>query len=100
MRIKDFNLTCKGFFNKRKADDIRFGKVAFYIAAIHQNLSGKPIYMSRFLSEWVGEKPKALTKDEIKDRSSRMMERVRIKNKILEEKEKVKKLAKRTKNSN
>lgn len=104
MDLDDFHLMQKGFFNKRKADDINFGKVAFYIAAIHQNgLAGKPIQMGKFISDWLGEKSQAMNKEDLKERSERIMKRVREMQKIEDEKIKlglIKKRGKRTKNSN
>ena len=91
MELEDFFLMQKGFFNKRKSESMDFAKVAFYIAAIHQNIAGKTLTGRAFISEWFGEKPKPMNKDELKDRSKEMMERVRFTNKILEEKEKVRK---------
>lgn len=91
MELEDFFLMQKGFFNKRKSDDMSFAKVAFYIAAIHQNIAGKPLAGKQFIADWFGEKPKQVSKEELKDRSKNMMERVRLTNKLLEEKEKIRK---------
>lgn len=102
MDMDDFGIMLKGFFDKRKRDELSFARVAFYIAAIHQNIAGKAIYMSKFLGEWFGEKETKLSKDELKERSKEMMKRVRLKAQILEEKTKnvkkpvKKKLGKRT----
>lgn len=91
MDLDDFSLMQKGYFDKRKDDSLNFGRVAFYIAAIHQNgLAGKPIDMKKFISDWAGEKHRQVSKEDLKERSKNIMERVRIKNKILEEKKKVK----------
>lgn len=99
MELDDFFLMQKGFFNKRKADSMDLAKIGFYIAAIHQNgLAGKPLNSKTFYKEWFGEfdsNPK--TKEELRERSKKMMERVRLQNKILEEKEKVKKQIKNAK---
>lgn len=103
MELEDFFFMQKGFFAKRKNDDLSFAKVAFYIAAIHQNIAGKTLSGKTFISEWFGEKPKPLNKEDLTDRSKKMMERVRLTNKIIEEKEKIKKQiknAERIKNSN
>lgn len=103
MELEDFFLMQKGFFNKRKNDDLSFAKVAFYIAAIHQNVAGKTLSGKQFISEWFGEKPKPVSKEQLKSKSKDMMERVRLTNKLIEEKEKIKKLiknAERVKNSN
>ena len=91
MKIKDFNLTAKGYFARRKSDDMSFAKVAFYIAAIHQNIAGKPLTGKQFINEWFGEKVQSLSTEEKKKRSEEMMKRVRLTNKILEEKQKLKK---------
>ena len=111
MELDDFFLMQKGFFNKRKDDSLQFAKVGFYIAAIHQNgLAGKSLSGKTFYQEWFGDvegssKPK--TKEELSERSKKMMERVKYTTKLLDEKEKLKsdkntklKNAKRAKNSN
>lgn len=103
MEPHEFNLMCRGFFDKRKSDDLSFAKVAFYIAAIHQNIAGKPLTGKQFMSDWFGEKPKQVSKEQLKSRSKEMMERVRLTNKLIEEKEKVHKQiknAERIKNIN
>jgi len=91
MEMEDFFLMQKGFFNKRKNDDMSFAKVAFYIAAIHQNIAGKPLVGKTFIAEWFGEKTKPIDKEELRNRSREVMRRVMLKNKLLEEKEKVRK---------
>jgi hypothetical protein len=88
MEITDFFLMCDGFFEKRKSDDISFAKVAFYIAAIHQNIAGKPLYGKKFIAEWFGEKEKQMTQEELNKQSIEIMKRVEVTNKILEEREK------------
>jgi len=88
MELEDFFLMQKGFFNRRKNDDMSFAKVAFYIAAIHQNLAGKPLHGKQFVSQWFGEKEKQMTQEELNKQSIEIMKRVEITNKILEEREK------------
>lgn len=101
MELEDFFLMQKGFFNKRKNDDLSFAKVAFYIAAIHQNIAGKTLSGKTFISEWFGEKKKVVNKEDSKNRSKEIMERVKLTNKLIEEKEKFKRInAERIKNSN
>lgn len=89
MEIDDFLLMQKGFFDKRKSDDLSFAKVAFYIAAIHQNIAGKPLFGSRFISEWYGEKPKELTEAERKTRSENILKQLNMMQKIQDEKDKL-----------
>lgn len=101
MELEDFLLMQRGFFNKRKDDSLQFAKVGFYIAAIHQNgLAGKTLNSKTFFAEWFGEASKPMSKEDLKERSARIMKMVKHTNKILEEKEKIKKSAKRIKNSN
>lgn len=101
MELDDFFLMQKGFFNKRKADDMRFAKVAFYIAAIHQNgLAGKPLFSNKFFAEWFGEKPKAVTKEELAERSKAIMDKLAVMQKIQDEKDKLKKNARAAQNNN
>jgi hypothetical protein len=88
MELSDFSLMCKGFFARRKSDDMSFAKVAFYIAAIHQNIAGKPLHGKQFIMEWFGEKPKQLTQDELKERSVSIMKRLELMQKIEDERRK------------
>ena len=88
MELEDFFLMQKGFFNRRKSDDMSFAKVAFYIAAIHQNIAGKPLHGKQFIMEWFGEKEKQMSQEDLKKRSEEIMKRVELTNKILAEKEK------------
>ena len=87
MELEDFFLMQKGFFNRRKNDDMSFAKVAFYIAAIHQNIAGKPLHGKKFITEWFGEKEKQMTQEELNKQSIEIMKRIEITNKILEERE-------------
>ena len=91
MELEDFFLMQKGFFNKRKNDDMSFAKVAFYIAAIHQNIAGKPLHGSRFIAEWFGEKEKQMTPEELAERSKKIMAKLDVMQKIEDEKRKLKK---------
>jgi hypothetical protein len=94
MELEDFFLMQKGFFNKRKSESMDFAKVAFYIAAIHQNIAGKPLHGSRFIAEWFGEKERVMTQEQLDERSKAIMARVELTNKIEEERRKIKKQAK------
>jgi hypothetical protein len=88
MELEDFFLMQKGFFNRRKNDDMSFAKVAFYIAAIHQNIAGKPLFGKRFIAEWFGEKEKQMTQEQLNERSKQIMERLEMMQKIDDEKQK------------
>lgn len=99
MEMEDFFLMQKGFFAMRKADDVRFGKVAFYIAAIHQNIAGKPLFGAKFLAEWLGEKPKEPTKEERDERGRKIKAQLDLMQKIQDEKDKLKN-ARTVKNNN
>jgi len=98
MELEDFFLMQKGFFNKRKVDDLSFAKVAFYIAAIHQNIAGKPIYGKKFIAEWFGEKEKQMSKEDLAKRSEVIMKKLELMQKIDDEKKKIN--GRRTENSN
>lgn len=91
MELEDFFLMQKGFFNRRKNDDMSFAKVAFYIAAIHQNIAGKPLHGNRFIAEWFGEKEKQMTQEELDKRSLAVMAQLELAEKIRAEKKKLKK---------
>lgn len=92
MELEDFFLMQKGFSNKLRAEEMRFAKVAFHIAAIHQNgLAGKPIHGDKFWKDWIGEKTKPMTQEQLDERSKSIMERVKITDKILEERERIRK---------
>jgi hypothetical protein len=88
MDLGDFMLMQKGFFARRKSDDLSFAKVAFYIAAIHQNIAGKPLHGKQFIMEWFGEKPQGLTKEELTERSRVVRQKLELMQKIEDEKRK------------
>ena len=97
MELEDFFLMQKGFFDKRKADEIRFAKVAFYVNAIGENLAGKPAHGEKFIRDWLGEKPKQTTQEDLNARSKRISEMIAFREQIKAEK---KKNARAVKNNN
>ncbi len=97
MELEDFFLMQKGFFNKRKSESMDFAKVAFHIAAIYQGLAGKPLYGNRFMAEWFGEKEKQMTQEELDKRSIAIMKQLELREKIEEEKRKLKREARNDK---
>lgn len=101
MDMDDFGIMLKGFFDKRKRDELNFANVAAIIDGFAAGLAqSKTWSYKKFIAEWFGEKPPQLSKDEKKKISEEKMNRVRYTNKILAEKEKNKKSAKRVKNNN
>lgn len=67
---------------------MNFANVGFMIDAFATGLSGgKPNY-KKFIKGWFGEVEKPVSKDQLKEKSAELMRRVRLSNKILEEKEK------------
>lgn len=98
MRLDDFIIMQRGYFEKRKRDELNFANVGAIIDSIAAGLSGNKSWKyKKFIAGWFGEKQPEMSKEEKKQRSKEMMDRVRLTNKILEEKERV---GKRTKNSN
>lgn len=90
MEMDDFFLATKGYFDKRKRDELNFANVAAIIDGFAAGLSGnKGWRYSKFIAGWFGEKSPELSKEERKARSKEMMDRVRLTNKIIEEKEKL-----------
>lgn len=88
MELEDFFLMQKGFFNKRKNDDMSFAKVAFYVAAIHQNIAGKPLHGKQFISQWFGEKEKQMSPEEKAKENKKIMAQLELMQKIQDEKKK------------
>ncbi len=90
MDVDDFSLMCKGFFAKRKQDQLQFANVAFCVDAIGWGLAGKPANYKKFIADWFGEKPKVTTQEDLKKRSDTIMEKLAIMQKIQDEKDKLK----------
>ena len=90
----------KGYFDKRKRDDMNFANVAFVIDAFATGLSGKRANYKSFIKGWFGEVDKPLSKEEMDKRSEEIMKRVELTNKILAEKEKIFKNGRTTQSSN
>ena len=89
---------CKGYFEKRKRDELNFANVAAVIDGFAAGLSQQKTWSyKKFISQWFGEKAPEVSVEEKKKKSEELMKRVRLTNKILEEKEKN---AKRIKSSN
>lgn len=88
MEFDDFQLMVKGFFAKRKRDELNFANIGFIIDALASGLSGKKPNYKKFIQGWFGEGEKPLTKDQLKERSKFVKDRLQLMNKILEEKEK------------
>lgn len=97
MELSDFMLMQKGFFEKRKADEIRFAKVAFYVNAIGENLAGKRANGKKFIMEWLGEKSQGLSQDALNERRKVIKAQLALMQKIHDEK---KKNGRATQNSN
>ena len=97
MEFDDFGIMIKGYFDKRKRDELNFARVGFIIDGFASGLAGQKINVKKWFADWFGEKAPPLDKEEKKKRSEEMMKRVKLTNKILEEK---KKNAKRVKNNN
>jgi hypothetical protein len=111
MELDDFSIMIKGYFDKRKRDELNFANVGAIIDGLAAGLSSNKFWSyPRFIARWFGEVVPELTKEEKAKRSAEMMKRVKLNNKILEEKEKLKpkkdkqkekkKNAKRIKNNN
>lgn len=102
MELEDFFLMQKGFFAKRKQDQLQFANVAFCVDAIGWGLAGKKANYKKFISDWFGEKPKVVSKEDLKQRSQEIKRRIEFLQKVDEEKEKIKpkkKSARSVKNS-
>lgn len=105
MQLDDFNLMVKGYFEKRKRDELNFANVGSIIDSFVAGVSNNKLWnYKKFIANWFGEKAPEMSLEEKKQRSLQMMQRVKLTNKILEEKEKVipkkKKRGRATKNSN
>jgi len=97
MELEDFFLMQKGYFNRRKADEIRFAKVAFYVNAIGENLAGKTAHGEKFIMQWLGEQPRMKTQEQLVKESEAVMARLALMQKIDDER---KKNGRTAKNSN
>ena len=97
MELDDFSIMIKGYFDKRKRDELNFARVGFIIDGFASGLSGQKINPKKWFADWFGEKDQPVDKVGRKKKSEEIMKKVKLTNKILEEK---KKNAKRVKNSN
>lgn len=88
METDDFSLMSKGFFAKRKSDEMNFANVGFIIDALATGLSGKKPDYKKFIKGWFGESEKSMSKEQLKERSDSIRDRLKLMNKVLEEKEK------------
>lgn len=100
MELEDFYLKQKGFFAKRKQDQLQFANVAFCVDAIGWGLAGKKANYKKFVADWFGEKIKSASKEELKQRSEAIKIKLDRMQKIQDEKDKLKKIARSVKNSN
>jgi len=99
MEMDDFTLMSKGYWARRKRDEMNFANVAFIIDAFATGLSGKRANYKSFIKGWFGD-GKVMTQEELNKRSAEIMKKVELTNKILAEKEKLHKRGRATKNSN
>ena len=97
--MTDLLIMQKGYFNKRRRDEMNFANVAFIIDAFATGLSGKRANYKTFIKGWFGD-GKAMTQEELNKRSAEIMKKVELTNKILAEKEKLHKRGRAVKNSN
>jgi len=100
MDMDDFRLMSKGYWSRRKRDEMNFANVAFIIDAFATGLAGKRANYKSFIKGWFGEYEKPMTQEDLNKRSAEIMKKVELTNKILAEKEKVHKRGRATKNSN
>lgn len=91
MELDDFSLMQKGFFNKRKSDQIQFANIAFCVDAIGTGLAGKKANYSQFIKAWFGEVEKPMSKEQLKEKSDKIMKQLAEMQKIQDEKDKIKK---------
>lgn len=98
MEMDDFALMSKGYWSRRKRDEMNFANVAFIIDAFATGLSGKKANYKTFIKGWFGEYDKPMTQEQLNKRSEEIMKRVELTNKILAEKEKM--YGRAAKNSN
>ena len=99
MEMDDFTLMSKGYWARRKRDEMNFANVAFIIDAFATGLSGKRANYKSFIKGWFGD-GKPMTQEELNKRSAEIMKKVELTNKILAEKEKLHKRGRATKNNN
>lgn len=97
--MDDFTLMSKGYWAKRKRDEMNFANVAFIIDAFATGLSGKRANYKTFIKGWFGESDR-MTQEQLDKRSAEIMKKVELTNKILAEKEKLHKRGRAAKNSN
>lgn len=103
MEVDDFSLMQKGFFAKRKQDQLQFANVAFCVDAIGSMFSKQRPNYKNFVAAWFGEQPKVPTSEERKKRSEEIMSQLNLMQKIQDEKDKLKpkkKNARAAKNNN
>ncbi len=98
MEMDDFTLMSKGYWAKRRRDEMNFANVAFIIDAFATGLSGKRANYKTFIKGWFGEYDKPMTQEQLNKRSEEIMKKVELTNKLLAEKEKL--YGRRAKNSN
>lgn len=89
MELEDFSLMQKGFFDKRKQDQLQFANVAFCVDAIGSMFSKQRPNYKAFTAAWFGEKPKVPTQEELKKRSDAIMSKLAVMQKIQDEKDKL-----------
>jgi hypothetical protein len=83
MLIEDFVLMSNGYKQKREYEEDRFRRVAWIT---HASFASKAVPMNTL---WpIGERDKPITQDDLRKRSEDIMKKVRLNNKLLEEKEK------------
>lgn len=97
METDDFTLMSKGFFARRKSDEMNFANVGFIIDAFASGISGKKPDYKKFIKGWFGENDKPVSKEKLNEQRIEIRRRLKLMNKVLEEKEKN---AGTTKNSN
>ena len=97
MELDDFSIMIKGYFDKRKRDELNFARVGFIIDGFASGLAGQKINSKKWFNDWFGEKGEPIDKVDRKRKSEEIMKKVKLTNKVLEEK---KKNAKRVKNNN
>jgi len=96
MELDDFSIMIKGYFDKRKRDELNFARIGFIIDGFASGLAGQKVNVKKWFADWFGEK-EVVDKVDRKKKSEDIMKKVKLTNKILEEK---KKNAKRVKNNN
>ncbi len=97
MELDDYGIMIKGYFDKRKRDELNFARVGFIIDGFASGLAGQKINVRKWFNDWFGEKEPVMDKEDKKKKSEEIMKRVKLTNKILAEKESH---AKRIKNNN